>query len=64
MNNIPLPVWEGADEPENRKGPGPEKCTPKVKVDRWWCSGLSLIILSEIMQKKQQHSLKGTLLKT
>lgn len=24
-----LPVWVRADEPENGKGPSPEKCTPK-----------------------------------
>lgn len=35
-----------------------------MKVDRWWCSGLSLIILSEIMEKKQQQSLRGILLQT
>lgn len=55
----PLPVWDSADEPQKKKRPWPRKLYSKVKVDRWWFSGLSLIILSEIMQKTQQHSLKG-----
>lgn len=41
----------------------PRKLCSWVKVDRWWCSNLSLIILSVIMQKKQQHSLKEMLFK-
>lgn len=36
----------------------------KVELDRWCCSGSALILLSEIMQKKQTPSLKGTRLKT
>lgn len=50
--NDRFPVWNAADEPENRKGLRQEKDTPK---SRWTDGGVTVqaaSFLSEIMQKK------------
>lgn len=54
-----LPVQDSAEEPENGDSSSQEKSTAKSR----WTDGVSLIILSETMQKKQLCSLKGMLLK-